>query len=265
MSMSAVRTLAGTVVEETVGGRGPVLLLHGIGSRARGWQAMVQRLNDVHCLAWDAPGYGESIPLAAGEPEAADYAARALAVLDEAEIERAHVVGHSLGALVAAALAREAPHRVSSLFLADPAMGYRNQPASERAAMISERVERLKQLGAADHAAKRSPRLLSDYAGPAARETVRNAMASLTETGYAAAVAMLASGQLEDDLHDWNGPLAFVSGELDSITPPEPAAALARRLDAPFTLIERAGHACYVEQPERFAQLLGNHLIQLEG
>ncbi len=84
----------------------PVVLLHGIGSGAASWVRQLETLGRAHrVLAWDAPGYGDSTPVAARSPVAADYALRLRGWLDALGIARCVLVGHSLGALVAGALA----------------------------------------------------------------------------------------------------------------------------------------------------------------
>ncbi len=63
-------------------------------------------------LAWDMPGYGESPMLAATPADAGDYADALARMLDRAGVEQTILVGHSLGALVAAAFAAKYPQRV---------------------------------------------------------------------------------------------------------------------------------------------------------
>lgn len=95
----------------------PVLLIQGVGVQGAGWRPQVQALApEFECLTFDNRGIGRSVP--AGAPIAVErMAADALAVLDAAGHERAHVVGHSLGGLVAVHLALVAPRRVRSLSL----------------------------------------------------------------------------------------------------------------------------------------------------
>lgn len=68
----------------------------------------------------DARGHGASPAFAARRPTLADLAADVLAVLDDAALPRAHVVGHGLGGATALALARLAQGRVASLVLVAP-------------------------------------------------------------------------------------------------------------------------------------------------
>src|SRR5215510_9942561 len=86
-------------------GNGPALvLLHGIGSGAASWLGQFEGFGDRYrVLAWDAPGYGESAPLDELKPLAAHYEQAVAEWLDAAQVSSAIVVGHSLGAIVAAA------------------------------------------------------------------------------------------------------------------------------------------------------------------
>src|SRR3546814_5731935 len=98
-------------------GEGPALvLLHGIGSGARSWKNQLPSLSSsFRVVVWDAPGYGRSSPLAAEAPEAEDYADALGAFLAPLGIAGAHLVGHSLGAVIAARCALRHPPRVLTL------------------------------------------------------------------------------------------------------------------------------------------------------
>ena len=101
----------------------PLTLLHGISSGAASWHKQMA-LPGYRVLAWDMPGYGESPMLAAAPANAGDYADALARMLDRAGVEQTILVGHSLGALVAAAFAAKYPQRVLYLVLADVAQGY---------------------------------------------------------------------------------------------------------------------------------------------
>lgn len=101
----------------------PLVLLHGISSGAASWHKQMA-LSGYRVLAWDMPGYGESPMLPVEQANAGDYADALARLLDHAGVERAVVVGHSLGALVASAFAAKYPRRVRYLVLADVAQGY---------------------------------------------------------------------------------------------------------------------------------------------
>jgi len=113
-----VLELDGCPLHYTVRGNGPALLfVQGVGVHGEGWRPQIDALAPEHtCIAFDNRGIGGSRP--AGQRLSLERMAQdALAILDHARVERAHVVGHSLGGQVALALALAEPRRVASLAL----------------------------------------------------------------------------------------------------------------------------------------------------
>jgi 3-oxoadipate enol-lactonase len=100
----------------------PLLFLHGVGGAAWSWAPQVQTLREHYdCLVWEGRGHGA----AARVPDAglADYAQDAHEALHAAWVAHrtpALLVAHSMGAMLALALACEQPERVRGLFLVDP-------------------------------------------------------------------------------------------------------------------------------------------------
>jgi pyruvate dehydrogenase E2 component (dihydrolipoamide acetyltransferase) len=99
----------------------PLVLLHGFGGDLNNWLFNVEALAaDRAVYALDLPGHGGSTKQV-GDGELGFLVAALRGFLDSQGIERAHLAGHSMGGLVAAALAIEDPGRVLSLTLVDSA------------------------------------------------------------------------------------------------------------------------------------------------
>src|ERR1700712_2271334 len=102
----------------SIEGEGPALLMvHGIGSRRSGWAQLVAELrSDFRCITYDLRGHGDSpnsgVPFGLDELVADLEALRA-----KLGIEKAHVIGHSLGGMIGPAYARAHPDRVLALGL----------------------------------------------------------------------------------------------------------------------------------------------------
>jgi pimeloyl-ACP methyl ester carboxylesterase len=138
-------TFAGIHYDDSGGEADVVVLLHGVTLDRRMWEAQVEHLAQSHrCLAVDRRGHGLSAPLREGWDPIADLAE----LLDDAGVERCHVVGMSLGGLDAVAAAGRIPERVRSLVLVDAwmpieAMGSWSAPfklARERGADVARRA-----------------------------------------------------------------------------------------------------------------------------
>ncbi len=110
-------TSGATLHYESTGTGDPVLCIQGVGVVGNGWRPQLDGLRDeFRLIAYDNRGIGESTP-AEGPVSIEQYAEDAVALLDALGIERAHIMGHSLGGVVAQQLALDAPSRVRSLSL----------------------------------------------------------------------------------------------------------------------------------------------------
>lgn len=256
--VSARRVAAGAATfTYAEAGTGPALvLLHGLGSGARSWKHQLADLSrDFRVIAWDAPGYGGSTPVAPEQPDASDYAAALARLLDALAVDRLDLVGHSLGTVTALRFAREHPDRVRSLTLASPSSGHARLGADEQRRLRDARFCDLEALGPSGMAQKRGPRLLSAASTPAQVQAVIETMALIRPDGYRQAVWMLSTADTAADLARLPAkmPVQIVYGDADVVTTPQSIADVARaRPDAPLHAIAGAGHAVYLEQPQRF-------------
>ena len=248
----------------TVGGGASdfaVVLLHGISSGAASWlgvaQALVTAAPATRVLAWDAPGYGDSTPLAAAAPVDADYARVLAQSLQALGVRRCLLVGHSLGALMAAPFAAAAPDVVQRLVLISPAGGYGAPAKAEQQAKVrSNRLAALAEKGVAGLAAAIDQRLVSPHGSEAARQWVRWNTARLHAAGYAQAVELLCASDLGRAAGKLAMPVQVWVGDCDVVTTPAACQAWAELLGVPFALLAGAGHASPVEQPVAIADKL---------
>jgi len=116
-------------------GSGPaVVLVHGFGSSLYTWKDVIPALALRHdMVALDLPGFGQS-----DQPpdlSFADFPRAVLGLMDRLGIEKAALVGNSMGGAAVALVAAEQPQRVAALVLVDAA-GF-NLGASERPGMVS--------------------------------------------------------------------------------------------------------------------------------
>ena len=257
----------GSVFTYSEAGAGtPLMLLHGIGSAARAFDDQLAGLSDrLRVIAWDAPGYGGSTCLAPESPRANDYAAALAAMLDALRIPACHLVGHSLGTLIAASFAADHPERVLSLTLASVAAGQARLPAAEREKALAQRLGDVVELGPRRMAEQRGPRLLAPAATPEMLRRVVETMASVRPDGYSHAARMLASGDIKADIPRLPAdmPVQFLYGDGDVITPP------ARNIDvaalrptAPVHVVKDAGHTVYLEQPAKFNSIVSDFVAR---
>lgn len=121
--MPALRTVDGPAgplaAWDWAGGEPATLLLHGVGNYGRYWDAFADSVaGRLRLVAPDARGHGDSARPDDGY-SAGDFVADAVAVLDALRIERALVVGHSMGGYHATMLAATHPERLCGLVIVD--------------------------------------------------------------------------------------------------------------------------------------------------
>jgi pimeloyl-ACP methyl ester carboxylesterase len=247
----------------------PLILLHGIGSAARSFATQLDALSSRwRVIAWDAPGYGDSEALPMAHPTAADYATALDRFLSERGVGDFHLLGQSLGCLMAAAFAGRHPGRVLSLTLCSIAGGHAHLSEEERRKLLDQRLQDVALLGPRAMAEKRAPRLLGPAAPPEALAKLIDTMGSVRPDGYAQAARMLSTGDIAADIARL--PVALpgqvIFGDADVITPPARNREIAGRWPgAAVHVIAGAGHALYLEQPQAFNTLVADFLLTRTG
>jgi pimeloyl-ACP methyl ester carboxylesterase len=241
-----------------VGSALPLVLLHGIGSNSSSWAGQLAGLaGDRQVIAWNAPGYPGSDTLPAPWPSARDYGAALIALLDYLGIRRCVLIGQSLGAIVAATVAVETPSRVAALMLASPASGYAAPPGGDLPAPVAGRLAEVEELGPRGLADKRSGRLVTERASPAARDLVWRAMSEVTVDGYRQASRMLACADIKRDAARLTVPTIVAWGGEDVVTPPESCRAVADAVPGGRAVeLPTLGHGFATEDPAAFNQVV---------
>ncbi len=118
----------GATVSSLVSGEGSeqLICLHGLGSNKTSFFETVAALSPEYTVhAIDLPGFGSSSKPARAAYDARFFARATLAYMEAMEIDRAHLVGNSMGGRVAIELALAHPDRVQSLSLLCPALAFR--------------------------------------------------------------------------------------------------------------------------------------------
>ncbi len=233
-----------------------MLLLHGLGSSSADWMFQLPALAPHYrVILADLAGHGRS-PRPAGPPTIDAMAAGAAARLAALEARPAHVVGLSLGACVALALALAVPDRVRSLTLVNAFA--RLRPGGARGALRM--LARLALLAAGPMEAVAAHVARDLFPRPEQRDLYLAAAARLARTprpAYLAAVRALARFDVRGRLGDVRCPTLVVAGERDRTVPLAAKEALARAIPgARFVVVPDSGHATPHDQPELFNRLL---------
>ena len=237
----------------------PVVVLGGsLGSTLEMWEPQVPALTErFRVVRYDARGHGRS-PVPPGPYSLDDLADDLLALLDRLQVQRAHLVGLSLGAMTAMRLAAREPSRVDRLaLLCTSAKFPSSSPWAERAATV--RAEGTAAIAEAVVARWFTGGLRD--ADPALVDRMRAMVAATPAEGYASCCGAIERMDLRGDLPRISAPTLAVAGADDPATPPEHLATIAGGVPgARLLVLPQAAHLANVEQAAAVNAALLAHL-----
>jgi 3-oxoadipate enol-lactonase len=248
------------IAYESRGTGEPLLLMHGLGYGRWGWEPLLEPLADeFRVLFYDNRGIGES-DVPPGPYTARQLAEDAVAVLDAAGVERADVVGTSLGGMAAQELALGFPERLGRLVLACTTPGGLSAyPMPQQTVDLMLAAPSL-----APEVALR--RFVENALAPGASEDLVERIYALRlanpfdPAGWQAQAAAGVGFDALDRISEIVAPTLVVTGTADVVVDPRNSELLAGRI--PDARLERVpgGHLFFWEDPTRFVTLVKDFL-----
>jgi 3-oxoadipate enol-lactonase len=246
-------------------GTGPmVILMHGIGGNRTNWHDQLPAFAaQFHALSWDARGYGSSDDYE-GPLDFGDFARDLARVLDHFRVSRAHIVGLSMGGLIAMDFYSGYPERVATLTICDSLPGFNHLTPEQRREFVRLRQEPLLAgKEPRDIAAVVAETLIGKSACPGSFERLVASMSALHRQSYLKTIEASTSYHRSFELENIAVPAHIVVGDEDRLTTPEMSRRMTKRIpDARLTVIEGAGHLSNIEQPEKFNRAVLAFLIE---
>lgn len=235
-----------------------LLLLHAFPMDASMWAPQLRELDvSVPVAAPNGPGFGGE-PLQEPVATMDAIADRAAGALDERGIDRAVVVGLSMGGYVAFSFWRRHRDRVLGLVLANTRSGADDDAGRERRRALATRLR----AEGSGFLVDAPPPLLSGQAPEELWASVRD----IIRLQPAEAIAAASEGMAErvdstPDLAGVDVPTLIITSSNDTLIPPEATTPMASQVPgARLEVIDGAGHLSNLEAPDTFTRLLREHL-----
>lgn len=242
----------------------PLVLLHGFPLSSAIWQEQVRALSDHYrIITPDLRGHGAS-PAPDGTYDMEAMARDVLRLLDALNVEKAAIVGHSMGGYVTLALWRIASERFVAIgLIASHAMADSEEARQNRLTQ-AEKVFMHGSVAIVDGMMAKlfAPKVAAEEPFI---EQVRNIMLNTRPSGIIGALrGMAARPDSTELLPHINVPALVMVGDSDQLIPPPRSEATAAALpNATLVTIENAGHMPMLEQPQATALALRNFLAEL--
>jgi pimeloyl-ACP methyl ester carboxylesterase len=244
-------------IDAPVGGGDAVLMIHGLGGTSNTWTPLLPAFARFTTLRLDLPGSGRSHRVE-GKLSIDRFMQAALRILAASGQERAHLVAHSLGTIVAMHLAAREPRTVRSLALFGPLVA----PPDAARATVRARGDKARSEGAAGMQAIADALVQSVLAAEtkakrhAAVAFVRESLMRQDADGYARTCDALAEAQAAD-VSRIACPTLLVTGDQDIVAPPQAVRALGERIaGSQIEVLRGCGHWEPVEKPDECIELL---------
>ena len=235
-----------------------VFAIPGIGGDASLFDPVATRLRPaIRIIGVDLPGYGAE-PLAATQYDFAGLAHRLAARADSAGVDRLHILGHSIGGMVALEFALTYPERTASLILSGTTSSFGSADGTFQRAFLKERLAPLDQgRSMAELAETFVPSLIGSEADPEAAGLAQAAFAATAAQAYRAAIICLASFNRRADMGRIAAPTLLIAGDEDRNAPLKTMTRMAEAIsDARLKVLEHTGHMSPYEKPIQFAGLM---------
>lgn len=244
------------------GAGAPVVLIHGVGLDHAMWNPLATRIEDrFQVLRYDLIGHGRTAPR--GERIGfEDLTAQLVEVLEESGLRSVHLVGFSLGALVAQAFTLDHGDRVRRLALLNSAF---ERTAAQQAAIRS-RLRQVERHGVAANVDASIERWFSDgfrQRHPEQIRLVENRLRSNDAGGFLPAYRLFAESgsRFKDRLNQIRKPTLVITGEHDTGSTPAMSRAIAREIDgAELHVFPAVKHMLPVENADKLAVILTRFL-----
>ena len=238
----------------------PVVMIHGLGGTSNTFTPVLPAFARHRRIRFDLPGSGRSHrgerPLSLSL-----FVERTLTVMDTARVERAHLVAHSMGTIVAAHLAASEPGRVASLALFGPLLA---PPEPARAAIRARAAEARNgdMQPIADALLQASVSVETRTKRPAAAAFVRELLMRQDPEGYARTCEALAAMEPADTSRI-DCPALLVTGDEDVVAPPQAVRMMGERIaGSRVEVLRGCGHWTPAEKPEECVGLLKRFLLE---
>ena len=241
-----------------ISGQGfPLVFVHGFTTTSEFWSEQVKEFAEAYrVIRINLPGHGASPAPTSRGYRIEDFVEDVARVFQELNVDRAILIGLSMGGIIAQEFTIKYPHLVKVLVLVDTTAHVIGADATADAFLAA-----VDKRGAEKAIQDLSDISFSSSASPALLEWARREVIQTPEFVARAAVRSLNDADTRGSLSQIKVPTLVIAGEEDRVTPPQESEILAKGIsDSTLALIPGAGHFSMLENPVAFNRILRTFL-----
>jgi pimeloyl-ACP methyl ester carboxylesterase len=242
----------------------PLILLHGLGLTAETWLPQLHHFGRTRqTIAWTQPGFSPSPALQTLSWEG--LASSLASMLNTLNIDKAHILGHSMGGMVAQEFYHRYPQRVKSLILYSTSSAFGSSDPQWKEDFVRDRKEDVEPFANFTEAA---PTLLSAFIGPAITPIMRQfaniASRDVSIAGYLETMKLLVTFNRKAELGTIAVPTLLLAGEHDTQAPPKGMKRMVEQIPgAQYVEFAGAQHMANLEATAMFNRVVEDFLSSL--
>jgi pimeloyl-ACP methyl ester carboxylesterase len=231
----------------SVGNAPPLVLIHGAGGSQLSWPPEIRRMEGVEVFALDLPGHGES----PGEPETTveGYARCVITWMEEQNLPKAIIAGHSMGGAITLNISLLEPDRLAGIVLVSTGGKLRVHPDILALTSDDEKFQAAAEIVTSWSFSEGSNTRIRELA----LERLKQGSAKVANADYNACDCF----DVMDQGGDVSVPALVICGDEDRMTPAKFSRYLAENIDhAEMVLVPGAGHMVMLEKPTIVAEAI---------
>jgi len=240
-----------------------IILLHGLGNQSKTWEEQLNMLSkNYHVIAWDAPGYGGSYDPYPWIHHFEEFSKILNQFCEALNFKKIFLVGHSMGAAIAIDFAYRFPEKVKKLIIADPTRGGAFKDEENNQKSLENRLYAINEEGSVKLAQDRTKNLFSDNASRTLIAKSEKIMQQVRPSGYSSVSYSLYNLNQKNIYPKIEVSTLIICGEEDKITPVAESDYIHQQIPySKLSIIPKAGHLCFLEDPEGFQYRIINFLM----
>lgn len=240
-----------------------IICLHGIGGDDQSFLPQLEYLSEYFkVVAWNMPGYGDSNNLD-------DVSFHALAdslknLVEFLQIADVHLIGHSIGGMIAQEFAYRYPQQVHSLVLIATTSAFGGKDERFKHSFLEARLAPLdKGLSMPELAEQSIHHIISTACPDNVKKSATKSMASIDELSYRNILKCLVTFNRRTELSLIKCPVCLISGSEDNNAPPTTMKKMADKIpNSQYHEIKDVGHLVNLENPAEVNQIIHQFLSE---